>query len=330
MITRQLAAKGDATLKLNVELYRKLYLIRSAEQKIREHYGENEMKTPVHLSIGKEAIEVGVGHALDSGDQVFGTYRSHGIYLVRTGETDAFFAELFGKQTGLVRGKAGSMHLCAPEHGLMVTSAIVASAIPVAVGAAYANKIRRNGSIVAVFFGDGATEEGVFWESLNAACLMQLPVLFACEDNDLAVFTPPEQRRGYDCIRRIVSQYKCTVLNDESTDVETIHRVARDAVRIVRGGMGPCFLHLKYYRYLEHVGVEEDYDAGYRSRDEFNRWFEKDPIVLQRTKLRQSGVREEDLLRLEDGVDRQIARSLALAKNAPLTDVSELCRDVVL
>ena len=122
MITGQLAAKKDTALRLNIELYRKLYLIRNAEQKIREHYPENEMKTPVHLSIGKEAIEVGVCHALESRDRIFGTYRSHGIYLARTGETDAFFAELYGRRTGLVRGKVGSMHLCAPEHGLMVTS----------------------------------------------------------------------------------------------------------------------------------------------------------------------------------------------------------------
>lgn len=329
MITGQLSAKKNTVLRLNLELYRKLYLIRNAEQKIREHYPENEMKTPVHLSIGKEAIEVGVCHALESRDRIFGTYRSHGIYLARTGETDAFFAELYGRRTGLVRGKVGSMHLCAPEHGLMVTSAIVGSAIPVAVGAAFASKVRSDGSIVAVFFGDGATEEGVFWESLNVASLMQLPVLFVCEDNDLAVFTPPECRRGYDCIRKVVSQYNCTVLGLDTTDAETVYRTACDAVQAIRRGGGPCFLHLKYYRYLEHVGVEEDFDAGYRTREEFSRWYEKDPITLQRTKLCRLGAREEDLLKLEEEIDRQITRSIALAKESPLADTCELYRDVL-
>lgn len=316
-------------LKLNLGLYKKLYLIRQAEQKIREHYPEDEMKTPVHLSIGKEAIEAGVCHALKPNDQIFGTYRSHGIYLARTGETDAFFAELYGRQTGLVKGKAGSMHLCAPEHGLMITSAIVASSVPVAVGAAYANKVKGNDAIVVVFFGDGATEEGVFWESINVASLMRLPVLFVCEDNDLAAFTPPKYRRGYACIKKLVSQYNCTVLGLESTDAEDIFKSALDAVESVRSGAGPCFLHLKYYRYLEHVGIQEDFDAGYRTREEFDKWFEKDPVNLQREKLSRLGAGENELLELEAKIDGQIDNSIKLAKQAPFTQIGELYRDVV-
>lgn len=316
-------------LALNIELYRKLHLIRQAEQKIRDHYPEDEMKTPVHLSIGKEAIEVGVCHALKPNDQIFGTYRSHGIYLAKTGETDAFFAELYGKQTGLVKGKAGSMHLCAPEHGIMVTSAIVASTIPVAVGAAYANKVKDNGVIVVVFFGDGATEEGVFWESVNVASLMRLPVLFVCEDNDLAAFTPPQYRRGYDCIKKLVSQYNCTVLGLESTDVEVIYKSACDAAESVRAGAGPCFLHLKYYRYLEHVGVNEDFDAGYRTKEEFRGWYERDPVNLQRMKLSRLGVAEDVLLELEEEINSRIDNSIKLAKKAPMAQPDELFRDVV-
>ncbi len=330
MITEQPTTKDNTVLKLNLELYKKLYLIRQAEQKIREHYPENEMKTPVHLSIGKEAIEVGVCHALRPLDQIFGSYRSHGIYLARTGETDAFFAELYGRQTGLVKGKVGSMHLCAPERGLMVTSAIVASSVPVAVGAAYANKVKGTDDIVVVFFGDGATEEGVFWESLNVASLMRLPVLFVCEDNDLAAFTPAEYRRGYGCIRKIVSQYNCTVLGHDSTDAEVIYKCASDAVESVRSEAGPCFLHLKYYRYLEHVGVEEDFDAGYRTREEFRGWYEKDPVSLQRAKLRRLGAGENDLLMLEAKINNQIDNSIKLAKQAPFADTGELYRDVVL
>jgi len=329
VITEQRLAYDKAVLKLNLELYKKLYLIRHAEQKIREHYAENEMKTPVHLSIGKEAIEVGVCHALKCHDQIFGTYRSHGIYLARTGQTDAFFAELYGRQTGLVKGKVGSMHLCAPECGLMVTSAIVASVVPVAVGAAYANKVKGNGAVVAAFFGDGATEEGVFWESINVASLMQLPVLFVCEDNDLAVFTPPEYRRGYECIRKIVSQYNCTVLGLASTDVETIYSYACDAVESVRSGAGPYFLHLKYYRYLEHVGVEEDFDAGYRTIEKFHKWYEKDPVNLQRAKLCRLGVGEDELARSEQQITKQIDNSIGLARRAPFSEVGELYRDVI-
>lgn len=329
MTTRQVAVKSNAVFELNLELYRKLYLIRRAEEKIQEHYFEGEMKTPVHLSLGKEAIEVGICHALNSQDQLFGTYRSHGIYLARSGETDAFFAELYGKETGLIKGKAGSMHLCAPECGLMVTSAIVASSIPVAVGAAYANRVKGSNAVVVVFFGDGATEEGVFWESLNIACLMKLPILFVCEDNGLAVFTTPEFRRGYNCITDIVSQYDCTLLAQDSTDAELIYHLASEAVESVRNGSGAYFLHLKYYRYLEHVGVNEDFDAGYRSKKEFEKWYARDPVNSQRTKLLELGMQECELARLEEEIDNQIGSSIRLAKQGRCAESEELYRDVI-
>ncbi len=143
---------------LNFDLYKKLYLARRAEEKIREHYMEDEMKTPMHMSMGEEAIAVGICHALKAEDQVFATYRSHAIYLAKTQKIDDFFAEMYGKDTALLKGKGGSMHMCAPESGFMGTSAIVASIIPVAVGVAFANKQMGNGKLATVFFGDGATD----------------------------------------------------------------------------------------------------------------------------------------------------------------------------
>ena len=311
-------------IELNVELYRKVCLIRKAEDKIREHYYDDEMKTPVHLSIGKEAIEAGICHALRAQDQIFGTYRSHGIYLSRTGETDAFYAELYGKETGLVKGKAGSMHLSAPELGFLGTSAIVASNIPVAVGAAFANKRKGNGKLVAVFFGDGALDEGNFWESLNVACLMKLPVLFVCEDNGQAVHTPKSCRHGYNSITNIVSQFNCNVLENTTTDVELVYELACNAIRLLEEDQRPCFLHLEYYRYLEHVGVNEDFDAGYRSKDEFAKWYRVDPVDLQRKKLLELGCNEAEIQKIERDIDAQIERSLKSAQMAPFPDKSEL------
>ncbi|MEI7590060.1 MAG: thiamine pyrophosphate-dependent dehydrogenase E1 component subunit alpha [Deltaproteobacteria bacterium] len=313
---------------LNLELYRKLYLIRKAEEAICRHYGEDEMKTPVHLSLGEEAIATGVIHALSPEDQFFGTYRSHGIYLARTGETDKFFAEMYGKATGLIRGKAGSMHLSAPEYGMMGTSAIVSGIIPVAVGAGYAAKISGSGRIVAAFFGDGATEEGVFWESINAACLMKLPVLFVCEDNELAVFTNKAYRRGYDSLPAILEHFRCTVITDATTDVETIYHRTIEAIEAIKSKQQPCFLNLSYYRYLEHVGVCEDFHSGYRSRDEFEEWFKVDPIKIQREKLLTMGCSQEELRKLESAIDGQITRSIELARQAPFADDEELCREV--
>jgi len=313
---------------LNIDLYRKLYLARRAEEKIREHYEENDMKTPMHMSMGEEAIGVGVCHALKTEDQVFATYRSHSIFLARTQKIDDFFAEMFGKDTALLKGKGGSMHMSAPESGFMGASAIVASIIPVAVGAAFANKQAGNGKIVTVFFGDGATDEGAFWESMNVACLMKLPILFVCEDNGLAVHTPASQRQGYNSITDIISGFNCNVMKEVTTDAEVIYKLTGKAIRWIKTKQQPCFMHLKYYRYLEHVGVYEDFDAGYRSKKEFEEWYKKDPVSLQRNKLLQQGVTEEEITRLEKEINNKIENSIRLAKEAPFADASEIYNGV--
>lgn len=313
---------------LELELYKKLYLIRQAEEKICEHYAADEMKTPMHMSMGEEAITVGICHALKEEDQVFGTYRSHAIYLAKTGDTDDFFAEMYGKDTSLLKGKGGSMHLCAPEYGFMGTSAIVASIIPVAVGAAFANKRQGNGKLAAVFFGDGAVDEGNFWESLNVACLMKLPVLFVCEDNGFAVHTPTSKRQGYKSITDIVSRFNCNVLQEKTTDVATIYKLTHEAIKLIKTTQMPCFMHLRYYRYLEHVGVNEDFDAGYRSRAEFEEWYKKDPIKLQREKILSHSIGEAEVLRVEKEIDSKVENSLKLAKEAPFAEDNELYRGV--
>jgi len=310
--------------RLNIELYRKMYLIRRAETAIREHYTEDAMKTPMHMSMGGEAICAGLCHALKPEDQVLGTYRSHGIYLAKTMETDRFFAEMYGRTTGTSRGKAGSMHLMAPEDGLICTSAIVASHIPVALGAAFVNKSTNNGRTVAVFFGDGAVDEGVFWESLNFACLKKLRVLFVCEDNGFAVHVPAAERHGYASIARIVKQFNCNVYESETTDVEQVYGLATQAAEGTMQRSRPAFLHLKYYRYLEHVGVFEDFQAGYRSKGEYDRWVSMDPLRLQREKLVRLGLRAE-LETLENDINRQVSESIARAKVAPFPGKQELC-----
>lgn len=309
---------------LNLELYKKLYLIRRSEEKIIEHYHEDEMKTPMHMSMGEEAIAVGVCHVLKKEDQVFGTYRSHAIFLAKTGDLDNFFAEMYGKATSPLKGKGGSMHLCAPEYGFMGTSAIVGSAISVAVGAAFANRRMGNGKVVTVFFGDGATDEGTFWESLNVACLMKIPILFICEDNGLAVHTHISQRHGFKSVPDIVSKFNCHVFENNTTDVEVIYKLTSKAIDLMKSAQIPCFLYLKYYRYLEHVGVNKDFDAGYRSEDEFKEWHKVDPIQLQRNKLIGLGCREDEIAKVEALANIQINEAVAKAKEAPFTEKCEL------
>lgn len=312
---------------LNLELYKKIYLIRSAERAIIENYPSDEMKTPMHMSMGEEAIVAGVCQALSKNDQVFGTYRSHGLYLAKTGETDKFFAEMYGKITGVVRGKGGSMHLSSPEAGLVVTSAVVASTIPVAVGAAFANQVKRNRKNVAVFFGEGALDEGVFWESLNFACLAKLPLIFVCEDNNLAVHTAKSQRQGYRSIDSIVAKFNCHVISKKTTDVEAIFNLTRKAIFQMKKTQMPVFMHFYYYRYLEHVGVFEDFDAGYRDKKEFEKWIRVDPVVLQKRRIIKN-YSKKYAYEIEDKINKQIEKSIRLAKSAPFPETSELTKDV--
>jgi TPP-dependent pyruvate/acetoin dehydrogenase alpha subunit len=313
---------------LNYALYQKLYLVRRAEQAIREHYTSDAMKTPMHMSTGGEAICAGVCHALRPTDEIVGTYRSHGIYLAKTGETDRFFAEMYGRASGMAKGKAGSMHLTAHESGLICTSAIVGTTIPVAVGAAFANRELKRERVVAVFFGDGAIDEGVFWESLNSACVMKIPLLFVCEDNGFAVHIPKPLRHGYRSIADVVGKFECDVYTSESTDVEVIYNLAAQAIGHMRELKRPAFLHLKYYRYLEHVGVNEDFAQGYRDRAEFERWRAVDPVELQRKKLAR-WYPEEEIRRAEAAIDRQVAESVRRAEQAPFPGPEELYADVL-
>lgn len=308
----------------SLELYKKMFLIRRSEEKIREHYGEDDMKTPMHMSMGEEAVVAGVCQALRPGDQAVGTYRSHALFLAKTGLVEEFFAEMYGKVSGTARGRAGSMHLCSVEHGLLCCSAIVASSIPVALGTAFANKYKRNGRVTAAFFGDGAVDEGVFWESVNFASLRKLPIVFVCEDNRFAVHTRSEERHGFRSLADVVSKYECSVFEESSTDADTVYAVAREAVESAANAQRPALLVLHYYRYLEHVGINEDFNAGYRDRAEFLEWLAKDPVALQRRKLIEQGMPESQVEELEAQTTARIVQSIEKAKSADFPDESEL------
>lgn len=310
-------------------LYRKLVLARRAEEKIREEYTKDEMKTPVHLGIGGEAIPIGVCHCLSAMTKTFGTYRNHTLYLAVTDDTDGFFAELYGKATGSGKGKAGSMHLSAPDRGLLATSAVVGTTIPVAVGAALANLYRQSLDLVAVFFGDGAVEEGVFWESLNFACLRRLRILFVCEDNGLAIHTPASDRRGFRSIVEAVSGFQCHVATGDGSDVETVVSRTRQVLTAMSAETRPGFVHFTYFRLLEHVGPQQDFDAGYRRRPSDVELERLDPVRRYEETLSRRGCSPAELGAIRTSVDAQIQRSVHLAQQAPFPPPSELYTDVL-
>src|SRR5438552_2331429 len=226
---------------MSARLYRLLYRIRRIEEEIARVYPSDRIRSPVHLSIGQEAVSVGVCEALEPRDVAFGTYRGHALYLARGGDLRQMIAELYGKATGCTKGKGGSMHLIAPEVGMMGTSAVVGTTIANAVGHAYALRYRKQDAVVASFFGDGATEEGVFSESLNFAVLKRLPILFVCENNQYAIHTHQSRRQGNPAICERARAFGLPAERLHGDDVVALVERARDVVPRVRHGDGPWF-----------------------------------------------------------------------------------------
>lgn len=259
-------------------LYRSLRRIRRVEEEVARVYPTDRIKSPVHLSIGQEALSVGIVDALEPRDLVAGSYRSHALYLAKGGDLKAMIAEMYGKAAGCAGGRGGSMHLIGPEINMLGASAVVATQIPHAVGAALAQVMTGTGAVVAVFFGDGATEEGVFHESLNFAALHKLPVLFVCENNGLAIHTPIAKRWASERLVERVATYGIPADRVADADVFAIRDKAAALVAGMRTGAGPAFLELVAYRWREHVGPAEDYDAGYRSRADLHSWQENDQV----------------------------------------------------
>src|SRR5919108_780042 len=235
--------------------YRSLYRIRRVEEEIAAVYPTDKIKSPVHLSIGQEAVSVGVCEALRHDDVVFGTYRSHALYLAKGGDLKRMIAELYGKVTGCAKGKGGSMHLLDAARGVMGASAVVGTTIPQAVGYAYALKLQRKDSVVVSFFGDGGVDEGAFHESLNFAALKSLPVIFVCENNSYAIHTHQSRRHKFANICERARVYGIPAEQIGNNDVLRIHERVSEAVLKLRSGKpGPFFFECLTHRLKEHVG----------------------------------------------------------------------------
>lgn len=304
--------------------YRALYRIRRVEEEIAAVYPTDKIKSPVHLSIGQEAVSVGVCEALGRDDVVFGTYRSHALYLAKGGDLPKMIAELYGKLDGCAKGKGGSMHLIDVAARVMGASAVVGTTIPQAVGFAYALKLQRKDSVVVSVFGDGAVDEGVFHESLNFAALKSLPIIFVCENNFYAIHTHQLQRQklGNICERARVHGMPAEQIPDN--DVVGIYEKMNEAVGRLRSGQpGPFFFECLTYRLKEHVGPSEDFQLGYRSREEAEPWIKTDPIKQLGDRLDPQRRRE-----IETAVEAEIRDAFAFAERSPFPQAAELYTDV--
>ncbi len=310
-----------------LDLYRSLFVCRRTEEYLVQLYPEDEMRTPMHMSMGQEAVPVGICTALKAEDRIFSSYRSHAPFLAKTMDIEGFFSEFYGKASGVGQGKSGSLHLSDPERGHMCSSGIVAAPIPLALGAAYAEKIAGQGGVACVFFGDGATDEGVFWESINFASLMRLPVLFVCEDNGFSVLTATQYRQGFRSLAEVVGGFDIQVFDEETNDVEEVYGVAQTAINAVHKNGAPAFLRFRCFRYLEHVGIGDDVPLGYRSGEELAWWKERDTVKLQRKRLCEQGLGDEVIV-LEEEVEARIVEAISNAKVAPYPTGDQLRRGV--
>ena len=308
---------------MHARLYRSLYLIRRVEEEVARVYASDKIKSPVHLSIGQEAVSVGVCDALRPDDVVFGTYRGHALYLAKGGDLGAMVAELYGKVTGCTRGKGGSMHLVDTECGVMGTSAVVGTTIANAAGYAFALKYTRSDAVVASFFGDGATEEGVFAETLNFAVLRRLPVLFVCENNGYAIHTAQSRRQGHMDICARAKSYGMPAECIDSNDVLELRDKAAAAIACLRAGQGPLFIEVLTYRWREHVGPGLDYHLGYREKSECEIWEKHDPVRVLGEQLP-----EDVRTQIQAEVEREIADAFDEAERSPFPDASELMTDI--
>jgi TPP-dependent pyruvate/acetoin dehydrogenase alpha subunit len=313
--------QGDTAL--HTRLYRSLYRIRRVEEEIARAYPTDKIKSPVHLSIGQEGVAVGVCEALEPSDVVFGSYRGHAMYLAKGGDPKRMIAELYGKVDGCARGKGGSMHLVDVPRGVMGTSAVVATTIPNAVGYAYAMKLRKEPRVVVSFFGDGATEEGVFTESLNFAALKKLPILFVCENNRYAIHTHQSRRQANDDICGRVKGYGVAAHRIEENNVLELHSLCTRLAGEVRKGSGPVFVECMTYRWLEHVGPGEDFALGFRERAEADAWKEGDPVKTVGSKLDGAARRE-----IEKEVEAEIKAAFDFAEKSAFPGPEELYRHV--
>jgi pyruvate dehydrogenase E1 component alpha subunit len=310
------------------DFYAQMLLIRIVEERLGEMVEAKEVCCPCHLYIGQEAIAVGVCGALGFGDTVWGTHRSHGHYLARGGSLLGLMAEVLGRIDGCSKGRGGSMHLFAPEQGILGTVPIVAGTIPLAVGAGLSSKLRGDESVAVAFFGDGSTEEGHFHESLNLAALYQLPVVFVCENNFYASHLHWSDRRPADNLHKFATIYEIPSVRLDGNDVMAVHEAAIEAVERARVGGGPTFLECRTYRWRGHVGPSWDMDVGVKRRDELNQWLPKCPIQRAKSRLLEFGIGQEDLAQIDAEARKALKQAETLARCSPAPEERELLEHV--
>ena len=300
--------------------------IRLVEESIVKEYKKQEMRCPTHLSIGQEAVSAGVCANLSHNDFAVSGHRAHAHYLAKGGNLKAMISEIYGKETGCSKGMGGSMHLVDTSVGFMGSTAIVGGTIPVGVGLGLSIDIKNEDRISVVFLGDGSTEEGVFYESVNFVATKNLPVLFVCENNLYSVYSPlsvrqPKNRKIYEMVQAIgiKSDY------GDGNDAVDVFDKTQQAISFMKENNKPYFLEFDTYRHLEHCGPNFDNDIGYRSESEFLSWLEKDPIKnFENYLLDKKIINDKDILNINDKIMSQIKEAFDFAKKSDFPNIKDM------
>ncbi len=305
----------------NLKILEMMLKIRMVEEEIANRYSEQKMRCPTHLSVGQEAVPAVLSQILRKDDFAVSTHRSHAHYIAKGGNLPRMVAEIYGKKTGCSRGKGGSMHLVDEAVGFMGSSAIVGNSIPIGVGLGLSLKLDKSENISVVYFGDGATEQGVYYEALNFAALKSLPVLFVCENNKYSVYSAESVRQPEGrSITKVAEAMGVPSINFDGNDTNKVFNNCKNAVVKIRNGLGPRLIECDTYRWLEHCGPNKDDHLDYRPEAEVDVWFDKDPIKHHIEAMKISGSEVETI---KKRTRSEINEAFDFAEASPFPDDSE-------
>ena len=308
------------------EMYEKMLEIRYFEEKVFELYGQNLVPGTIHLYAGEEAVAVGVCSSLRKDDYITSTHRGHGHCIAKGADLKRTMAEILGKKTGYCKGKGGSMHIADFQIGMLGATAVVGAGLPIAVGAGLSAKLRKTDQVVACFFGEGASNQGTFHESINMASAWSLPVIFVCENNLYAMGTRQSRIMNIENISDRAGAYGISGVTVDGNDVLAVFEASQKAVDQARSGAGPTLIECKTYRHKGHSRVDP---AKYRSKEEVEQWLAKDPISRFKEGLRQNDVfSQAEVQKIGESVAAEIEEAVKFAVESPYPAPEEALEDV--
>jgi TPP-dependent pyruvate/acetoin dehydrogenase alpha subunit len=311
---------------LQKTIHRSMLRIRRFEEQILEVYTSGLMHGLAHLYIGEEAVAVGVCTALRDDDFITSTHRGHGHCVAKGGKLDEMMAEVMGRVTGICRGKGGSMHIADMSIGILGANGIVGGGFGIATGAALSAKLRKTDQVAVCFFGDGASNQGIFFEVMNYAAIWDLPIVYVCENNQYGEYTATDAVTAGDNIADRAKPFGIPGSTIDGNDVEVVYNSANEAIQRARTGGGPTLIECMTYRHRgHHVGDPGD---GYRPEEERKEWQEKDPIVRYKAALIESGIKEAELDQIDQEVKAEVADAVEAAQGAPWPGVEEVDQHV--